>query len=114
VSAGTWWYRHGSPRIIIKKPWHFLKHMRNALIIMVMHWLDSKAGAIDLLEWYLQWQRVFSEGEVATLPDNKMTHAILLEPGKSLPYGLLYSLSQYKLKVLREYLDKMLARGWIY
>jgi hypothetical protein len=37
VSAGTWWYRHGSPKIIIKKLKHFLKHIRNALIIMVMH-----------------------------------------------------------------------------
>jgi hypothetical protein len=80
---------------------------------MVMHRLDSKAGATDLLEWYLQWQRVFSKGEVATLPDNKTTHAILLEPGKSPPYGPLYSLLQYELKVLREYLDMMLARGWI-
>jgi hypothetical protein len=82
--------------------------------MMVMHRPDSKAGATDLPERYLQWQRVFSKGEVATLPDNKTTHAIPLEPGKSPPYGPLYSLSQYKLKVLREYLNKMLARGWIH
>jgi hypothetical protein len=66
--------------------------MRNAIIIMVMHQLDSKAGVIDLLERYLQWQRVFSKGKAATLPDNKTTHAIPLEPSKSPPYGLLYSL----------------------
>jgi hypothetical protein len=42
-----------------------------------------------------------------------MSHAIPLEPGKSLPYGPLYSLLQHELKVLREYLDKMLERGWI-
>jgi hypothetical protein len=88
--------------------------MRNALTMMVMHRPDSEAGATDLPERYLQWQRVFSEGEAATLPDDKMIHAIPLEPGKSLPYGPLYSLSQYKLKVLHKYLDKMLARGWIY
>jgi hypothetical protein len=67
--------------------------MRNALIIIVMHQLDSKAGATDLPEQYLQWQRVFSKGKAATLPDNKTTHAIPLEPGKSPPYSLLYSLS---------------------
>jgi uncharacterized protein (DUF3820 family) len=60
--------------------------------MIVMHQLDSKAGVIDLLEQYLQWQRIFSKGKVATLLDNKITHVILLEPGKSLPYSPLYSL----------------------
>jgi hypothetical protein len=57
-----------------------------------MYQLDSKAGVIDLLEQYLQWQRVFFKGKVATLLDNKTIYVILLEPGKSLPYSLLYSL----------------------
>jgi hypothetical protein len=69
---------------------------------------------MDLPERYLHWQRVFSAEEAATLPDDKTSHAIPLEPGKSPPYGPLYSLSQHELKVLREYLNKMLERGWIY
>jgi hypothetical protein len=37
MSAGTWQYHHGSLKIIIKKLKYFLKHIRNALMIMVMH-----------------------------------------------------------------------------
>jgi hypothetical protein len=57
-----------------------------------MHQPDSKAGVTDIPKQYLHWQRVFSKEEAAILPDNKISHVILLEPGKSLPYGPLYSL----------------------
>ncbi len=39
--------------------------------------------------------------------------AIELEPGKTTPFGLLYNLSEYQLKTLREYIDKNLANVFI-
>ena len=41
-----------------------------------------------------------------------MEHAIELEGGKP-PYGPIYHLSEKELKVLREYLEDSLKKGWI-
>ena len=56
---------------------------------------------------------VFSTEKAGLLPAHKASdHAIDLD-GKDPPYGPLYNLSNTELKVLREYLDDALAKGWI-
>ena len=42
-----------------------------------------------------------------------MDHAIDLKPGMEPPYMRTYNMSPAELKVLEEYIEKALARGWI-
>ena len=57
---------------------------------------------------------MFSEEGAAGLPfETKIQHTIPIEEGKDVAYGPIYALSAEELRVLREYLDKYLARGWI-
>ncbi|GAB7357806.1 hypothetical protein MBLNU459_g0793t2 [Dothideomycetes sp. NU459] len=48
------------------------------------------------------------------LPQNRETdHAIPIVEGKEPPFGPLYNLSQRELKVLQEYIEDALQKGWI-
>ena len=63
---------------------------------------------------YQDFSDVFDEEAASQLPfDTKIQHSIPLEEGQTAPYGPIYPLSAEELRVLREYLDKFLARGWI-
>ena len=44
---------------------------------------------------------------------DRHTHVIELEDGAALPYSPIYPLAEPELVVLQEYLDNMLAWGWI-
>lgn len=75
---------------------------------------DLKWPRGGLPELYRDDADVFSEQGAAQLPEHGPADiSIELEEGKSPPFGPLYPLSQAELVVLREYLDKMLARGAI-
>ena len=57
---------------------------------------------------------VFSEEGAASLPrDARVQHRIEIEPGKQVPYGPIYALSQNELRILREYLETSMANGRI-
>ncbi|KAF7116923.1 hypothetical protein CNMCM5793_005553 [Aspergillus hiratsukae] len=114
LSAGTWRYRTGQPKIKVERPERFVKTMRQGLTLMMIYQPeDTSAAASEIPHQYRLWERVFSEEEAASLPDEKVAHEIPLVAGKTPPYGRLYSLSQYELQVLREYIDKFMKRGWI-
>lgn len=56
----------------------------------------------------------FSKTRADTLPPHRPYDlSIDLEPGKSPPFGPLYSLSEVELKALREWLDDNLSKGFI-
>jgi len=70
--------------------------------------------AQSLPEWYKDRADVFSRESSAQLSENgPYDLPIDLEEGKQPPYGPMYNLSENELMVLREYLQKYLARGWI-
>jgi hypothetical protein len=57
---------------------------------------------------------VFSKIKASVLPPHRPYDIkIELEPGKSPPFGPLYSLSRDEQKLLREWLDDQLSRGLI-
>jgi transposase InsO family protein len=68
----------------------------------------------QLPEEYEDWADVFSEEAAARLSEvTAVTHKIRIEEGKEVPYGPIYPLSAHELRVLREYLEDSLRKGWI-
>ena len=65
-------------------------------------------------EAYKDFEDVFSTKNASQLPPHEdHDHAIDLVDGKQPPYGPIYSLSENELSVLRAYIDKNLANGFI-
>jgi hypothetical protein len=63
--------------------------------------------------WLQDYADVFDTTKAGILPPHsRHEHAIEIEGGEP-PYGPLYNLSVSELRVLREYLDDALAKGWI-
>jgi len=63
---------------------------------------------------YGEFVEVFSKDKVETLPPHRSTdHAIDLEPGYNLPYGRIYNLSEFELRMLKAYIEANLAKGFI-
>ncbi|OAP54137.1 hypothetical protein AYL99_11672 [Fonsecaea erecta] len=68
----------------------------------------------ELLAYLRDYTDVADETEAAKLPISaRVEYTITIEEGKDIPYGPIYPLSAEELKVLREYIKKFLARGWI-
>jgi transposase InsO family protein len=73
-----------------------------------------KGGGVSLPQKHQSFSPVFSLQEAKGLAVvDRHAHAIELEDGVAPPYGPIYPLAEPELVVLREYLDDMLARGWI-
>ena len=74
-------------------------------------------GAVEDIKLHgkiAQYEDVFSEEAAGKLPENtKVRHSIEIEDGKTVPYGPIYPLSANELRVLREYIESSLAKGWI-
>jgi hypothetical protein len=69
---------------------------------------------IQLPAEYCDYADVFSKTEADKLPKStKVAHSIEIEEGKTVPFGPIYALSANELRVLREYLDNSMAKGWI-
>lgn len=114
LSTGRWRWRHQDPKTMVEKPTKFLYSMKDNPVLLVMY--KPEIGSVTepvLPRQYEAWTNVFSEEGAAQLPGEAVTHEIPTMEGKMPPWGPLYSLSQHELKTLREYLDKMLQRGWI-
>ena len=72
----------------------------------------KKSDEPQLPPEYEEHRDVFSEEEANKLPPRgHPEHAIKMTA--ELPYGSIYSLLKKELKVLREYLDDSLRKGWI-
>ena len=67
-----------------------------------------------LLKEYYDFMLLFKKAVANVLPPHwKYNHKITLEEGFTLPFRLIYSLSIPELKVLREWLDENLSKGFI-
>jgi len=63
---------------------------------------------------YGEFVEVFSKDKAQTLPPHRPTdHAIDLEPGYNLPYGRIYNLSEFELRMFKAYIEANLANGFI-
>src|SRR5271169_6195426 len=64
---------------------------------------------------YKDFEKVFSESDADVLPPHRgrLDHHIPLEDGSKAVYGPIYNLSEAELKVLKEYIENYLARGFI-
>ena len=63
---------------------------------------------------YHDFLHLFGEKLAAKLPNHrKFDHAIEILPGKEVPFGPIYPLSEPQKEVLREYLDRMIGQGKI-
>jgi hypothetical protein len=63
---------------------------------------------------YYDYADVFSKTEADKLSKStKMAHLIKIKEGKIVLFGLIYTLSANELRVLREYLNNSMAKGWI-
>jgi hypothetical protein len=77
--------------------------------------ITALKGLVEtLLEAYKDYIDIFNKKEARLLLGYSLYKlAIKLIKGKQPLFSLLYNLLEAKLKVLREYLDKNLQRGWI-
>jgi len=68
-----------------------------------------------LLE-YAEFTNVFEDKEIPQLPPHRpgIDHEIPLAPGSKPFYGPIYNLSETELRHLKEYIERMLTRGWIH
>lgn len=64
---------------------------------------------------YKEYESLFQEGPTnEALPEHQpWDHEIPLEPGKVPPFGPLYQASEKELRVMKEYIDTNLAKGFI-
>jgi len=61
---------------------------------------------------YLEFADVLRKAMAETLaPYRSIDHAIDLEPGFKLPYGRIYNLSEFELRILQAYIKTNLANG---
>jgi len=67
-----------------------------------------------VLPEYHDFANVFSEGEAKSLPPHRpYDHKINLEEGMEPPFGKIYNMSETELKLLKDYIDDMLGKGFI-
>ena len=63
---------------------------------------------------YHNFQSLFSKKEAEKLPPHRSyDHTILLESGKTPPYGSIYSMSPLELETLWKYIEENLNKGFI-
>src|SRR5690606_6759717 len=63
---------------------------------------------------FSEFKELFKDKEIGTLPPHRpYDHTIPLEPGKTAPFGPLYTLSQAELKELYNYIQENLEKGFI-
>jgi len=63
---------------------------------------------------YQEFVEVFSKKKAETLPPHRqIDHTIDLEPDYKLPYGRIYNLWDFELKMLKAYIETNLANGLI-
>jgi len=67
-----------------------------------------------ILAIYGELLEVFSKARAETFPPCRSpNHAIDLKPTYTLPYGGIYNLSEFKLRMLKDYIEANIADGFI-
>ena len=90
------------------------KEHRHVFGMAVFHDEDGEDISLRLIDHYKDYADIFSEEKIHALPEHgKYDHKIELEPGTMPSFGPIYPLSESELRVLRKYLDEMLASGKI-
>ena len=76
--------------------------------------LDAEGLRKIITKPYHSFLNLFGEKLAAQLPPHrKFDHAIDIQPGREVPFGPIYPLSEPQREVLREYLDRMIREGKI-
>ena len=77
--------------------------------------VDAAGGDTNPLQALLdEFHDIFDEKGAGIIPPHAThDHAIELEPGKQPPHRPIYQLSAKELKVLKEYIETSLEKGWI-
>ena len=74
----------------------------------------SETQAPQLPSEYKEYQEMFEETAITTLPEHQeWDYKILLEDRKKPTHSSIYTLSAKELEALRDYLDKNLVKGFI-
>ena len=74
----------------------------------------SETQALQLPSEYKEYQEMFEETVITTLPEHQeWDHEIPLEDRKKPTHSPIYTLSAKELEALRDYLDKNLAKEFI-
>ena len=75
---------------------------------------ETKALKEIIPREYHDFRQLFGEKLAAKLPKHrKCNHAIEILPGKEVPFGPIYPLSEPQKEVVREYLDQIIGQGKI-
>lgn len=92
----------------------YFQPRRTKVLIATFSEGNEGAQAQRIPEEYTEFSEVFSEEKAAELPAiDGPSHAIELKEGAAPPWGPMYVLAEKEMDALREYLSKMLHRGWI-
>jgi hypothetical protein len=127
-STLTWHLRDaGEPQVSMVSFKQLMKEAKNATVGML--WIQpvvpgqettvgvTLAGLMrepELPPQFRKFASVFGDpSEDPFETGTKTRHSIPLEEGKTAPYGPIYPLSAKELRVLREYLESAMAKGWI-
>lgn len=126
---GTWSYRdEGDTQVInvsLKDLISDPKDLTLGMLMLLPQGVGSKRDAdvtlgamreegIELPEVYQNFSDVFEEPEAGVFDEETKTrHSIPVQEGETVPYGPIYPLSREELRVLREYIESSLEKGWI-
>jgi Reverse transcriptase (RNA-dependent DNA polymerase)/RNase H-like domain found in reverse transcriptase/Integrase zinc binding domain/Chromo (CHRromatin Organisation MOdifier) domain len=110
-----------APKVSLIGPAAFSYHCKQSDVqlfqIDVSQLQEENSHETDLQnipEEYHEFAKVFSKEEADKLPPHRpYDHKIPLQPGTTPPWGPIYSLAPEELKVLREYIDVHLRKGFI-
>ena len=98
-------------------PYEFIKKMHWSLKNLEVYLCEeiSFLSSVSLPEVYITYADIFNEKADTTLPlhHRDLNHFINLKPSCTAPFSPLYNLSEYKLRVLKNYLDKNLNFSFI-
>ena len=78
-----------------------------------MYCILATRGDMIIPDEYQLWNQVFQKPEQHLAEHQPWDHEILLEPGKTLTFGPIYKLIEYKLGVLKKYINNNLEVGYI-
>jgi hypothetical protein len=117
------YYQSATPRISLLNAAAFARASKLAdmqtfkLFISVATLVNSKATPVDLTNVPTEYHDlvdVFSKKRANTLPAHQPYDLkIELEDGATPPFSPIYSLSQFELRTLRDFIDEHIANGFI-
>ena len=105
------------PEVMVLPPHEFVEEMHRSSENLEVYLCEeiSSLSPVSLPKAYTTYADVFNEKADTTLPPHHgdLDHSINLKPSCTTPFGPLYNLSEYELRVLKDYLDKNLNSSFI-